>query len=87
MAVLIVERFSDSGKIVFSIQIAIMSIICFEMLQIDFPNKRILQALYIAFIIANSADPDEVQQTAKLPFQGLSVYKDLLPHFQTISIE
>ena len=33
----------------------------------------------IAFIIANSAEPDEIQQTTKLPFQGFPVYKRLFP--------
>ena len=42
-------------------------IICFKGSQVDFPNKYILQCLKIAFIIANSADPDEMQIT-KLPF-------------------
>ena len=28
---------------------------------------------------ANNADPDEMQQTTKLPFQGFPVYKDLFP--------
>ena len=39
-------------------------IICFKGSQVDFPNKHVLQSLNIAFIIANSADPDEM----KLPF-------------------
>ena len=30
---------------------------------------------YIAFIIANSEEPDEMQQTTKLPFQVFPVYK------------
>ena len=43
MAVLIVERFSlDSGKIDFSIQIVTLSIICFKVSQVDFPNKCVL---------------------------------------------
>ena len=41
----------------------------------------------IAFIIANSADPDETQQATKQPFQGFPVYKGFNPHYQTISIE
>ena len=40
-----------------------LSIICFKGSQVDFPNKCVLQSLNIAFIIANSADPDEMQQT------------------------
>ena len=69
----------DSGKIDFPIQIATirirLSIICFERLQVDFPNKCVLQSLDIAFIIENSADPDEMQQTTRLPFQGFPVNK------------
>ena len=38
-----------------------ISIICFKRLQVDFPNKYVLQSLNIAFIIANSVDPDEMQ--------------------------
>ena len=75
MAVLIVERFFNSGKIDFPIQLATLSIICFKVSQVDFPYKCVLQSLYIAFIIANSADPDEMQQITKLPFQGFPVYK------------
>ena len=53
MAVLIVERFSlDSGKIDFPIQIAILSILCFKVSHVDFPNKCVLQSQNIAFIIA-----------------------------------
>ena len=37
----------------------------------DFPNKYVLQSLNIAFIIANSAYPDEMQQTTKLSFQEI----------------
>ena len=46
---------------------------------VDFPNKGVLQSLNIAFIKGNSADPDEMQQTTKLPFQGFPVYKGLFP--------
>ena len=35
--------------------------------QVDFRNKLVLQSLKIAFIIANSADPDKKQIT-KLQF-------------------
>ena len=38
-----------------------LSIICFKGSQVDFPNKYVLQSLNIAFIIANSADHDEMQ--------------------------
>ena len=76
MTVLLVERFSlDSEKIDFRIQIATLSILCFKVSKVDFPNKCVLQSSNIAFIIANSADPDEMQQTIKLPFQGFQVYK------------
>ena len=49
--------------------------------QVDFPNKYVLQSLKIAFIIANIADPDEMQIT-KLPFKGFPVYKGIIPHYQ-----
>ena len=88
MSVLFVERFSfDSEKIHFPIQIAALSIICFKVSQVDFPNKWVLQSLNIVFIIANNADPDKLQQTTKLPFQGFPVYKGLIPHYQTSSFE
>ena len=47
-----------------------LSIICFKGAQVDYPNKCVLQSMNIAFIIANGADPDEMQQTTKLAFQG-----------------
>ena len=59
-----------------------LSFICFEGSQVDLPNKCVLESLNIAFIIANSADPDEMQQTTKLPFQGFPVYKGFIPHYQ-----
>ena len=91
MAVLFVESFSlDSGKTDFPIQTATirmgLSIICFKGSQVDFPNKCVLQSLNIAFIIANSADPDEMQQATKLHFQGFPVYKEFNPHYQMRSI-
>ena len=63
MSVLFVESFSlDSWKIDFPIQIATirmgLATICLKGSQVDFPNKCVLQSLNIAFIIANSADPD-----------------------------
>ena len=73
VAVLLVVSFSlDSWKNDFRIQLAsyTVSILCFKVSHVDFPNKCVLQSLNIAFIIANSADPDEMQQTTKLPFQG-----------------
>ena len=39
-----------------------LSIICFKGSQKGFPNKYVLQSLNIAFIIENSADPDEMQR-------------------------
>ena len=49
----------------FPIQIATIrmgfSFICFKGSKADFPNKYVLQSLNIAFIIANSADPNEMQ--------------------------
>ena len=88
MAVTLVASFSlDSGKIDFPIQIVTWSMLCFKVSLVDFPNKCVLQSLNIAFIIANSADPDVMQQTTKLPFQGFPVYKGFIPHYQISSIE
>ena len=88
MTVLFVERFSlYSGKIDFPTQIPTLSIVCFKVSQVDFPYQYVLQSLNISFIIANSADPDETQQTTKLPFQVFPVYKGFIPHYQTSSIE
>ena len=53
--------------------------------QLDLPNKCVLQSLNVAFI-ANSADPDGIQETTKLPFQGCPVYKGFIPNYQTSSI-
>ena len=62
----------------FSIQIATirmgLSIICFKGSPVDFLYKYVLQSLNIAFIIANSADSDEMQIT-KLPFIGFQYTK------------
>ena len=56
----------------FPIQIASirlgLPIICFKGSKVGFPNKIVLQSLNIAFIIANRADSDEMQQSTKLPF-------------------
>ena len=56
--------------------------------QVDFPNKCVLQSLNIAFITANSAVPDEMQQTTKLPFQGFTsiqrVYSPLSDEFNQV---
>ena len=59
----------------------------FKGLQVDFPNKCVLQSLNIGFIIANSADRDEIQQITKQPFQGFPVYKGFIPHYQMSSIK
>ena len=61
------------GRLIFLTDIARLSIICFKVSQVDFPNKCVLQSLNIASIIANSADHGEMQQTTKLPFQGFPV--------------
>ena len=70
-----------SGKINFSIQIATLSILCFKVSQVDFPNKCVLQSLNISFIIANSADPDEMQHLL-----GASIiHLGFILHYQTSS--
>ena len=71
MAVLFVEFFPCFWEdIDFPIQIATirmgLSTICLKGSQVDFPNKIGLQSLNIAFIIANRADSDEMQQTTLL---------------------
>ena len=59
------------------------------MSHVDFPNQCVFLSLNIAFIIANSADPGEMQQTNKLPFQGLStiqrVYSALSDKFNRVT--
>ena len=79
----------DSGKIDFPIQIATirmgLCIICFERSQVDFPNTCVLQSLNIAFIIANSAFPDEMQQTTLSGGSGLQrVYSPLSDEFNQV---
>ena len=64
-----------------------LSVICFEGSHKDFPNKCVFQSLNIAFVIANNANPDEMQQTTKLPFQGFPVYKGYIAHCQMSSIK
>ena len=85
-----VESFSLDSGIDFPIQIATirmrLSIICLKGSQVDFRNKWVLQSLNIAFIIVNSADPREMLQTTKLPFEGFRVYKGFIPHYQMSSI-
>ena len=46
----------------------------FKESKVDFPDKCVLQSLNIAFIKANSADPDEIP-----------VYKGLISHYQMMS--
>ena len=92
MAVLFAESFPlILGRLIFLIQIATirmgLSIICFKGSQVVFPNKCVLQSLNIEFIIANSADTDEMQQSTKLPFQGFPVYKGFTPHYRMSSIK
>ena len=60
-------------------------ILCFKGVT-DFPNKCVLQSLNITLIIANSTEPDEMQQITKLPFQGFPVYKASIPHYLMSSI-
>ena len=81
--------FLDSGKINFPIQRATikigLSIIRFKGSQVDFPNKCVLQSLNNVFIIANSADPDKMQQTT---LSGISciqrVYSPLSDEFNQV---
>ena len=61
-----------------------LPIICIQGSPEDFRNKFVLQSLKVAFIIVNSADPDEMQIT-KLPFEGFPVYKRFIPQFQMSS--
>ena len=78
MPILFVKFFSlDSGIQIATIRMG-LSIICFKGSQLDFPNKHVLQSLKIAFIIANSADSDEMQIT-ELPFYGVPGYKGFIP--------
>ena len=59
MAVLFVQSVSLDGKILITTIRMGLSIIYFKGSQVDFPNKHVLLSLNIAFIIANSADPNE----------------------------
>ena len=70
MADLVVERFFDSGKIDFTIQLTTLSIICFKVAQVDFPNKCVFQSLYIAFIIANMQTLMKCSKLQNYPFRG-----------------
>ena len=83
MAVLFVMSFSLAPREIIAIistGVSIIKKICFKGSQVDFPNKCVLKSLNIAFIIANSADPDEMQQTTKL-------YEGFIPHYQMSSIK
>ena len=54
----------------------------FKVSQVDFTNKFVLQSLNIAFIIANSADPNEMQQTTLLGVSSIQrVYSPLSDEF------
>ena len=46
------------------------------------PVGQVGHCISTALIIANSADPDEIQQTTKLPFQGFPEYEWFIPHYQ-----
>ena len=52
------------GRLIATIKTG-LSILCFKGSQVDFPNKCVLQSLNIAFIKANNADPDEMQQSRR----------------------
>ena len=54
-----------------------LSIICFEGSQVDFPNKYVLLSLNIAFIMANSADTDEMQHHAAFYLRFISLFAKL----------
>ena len=85
LSLLVVSFSLDSWNINFRIQIASYIVLfCFKVSQVDFPNKCVHQSLNIAFIIANSADTDEIQHTTKLPFQG---FPGFIPHYQMSSVE
>ena len=64
-----------------------LSIICFKGSMVDFSNKCVLQFLSIAFIIANSVDPEEMQHTTNYPFRGSGVCKGFISHYQISSIK
>ena len=79
MAVLFVERFPFIlGRLIFLTDSYIVHYVL-SLSQVDFPNKCVFQTLNIAFIIANSADPGEMQQTTRLPFRVLSIKMNYSP--------
>ena len=55
---------------------------CFKGSQVDFPNKYVLQSLKITFIIANNADPDEMQILGVSSIQR--VYSPLSDEFNQV---
>ena len=65
-----------------------LSIICIKGSQVDFPSKCVLQSLNIAFIMANSADPDQMQQTTKTTLSVVSsiqrVYSQISDEFSQV---
>ena len=72
-------------KIDFPIQIATLSILFLKVSLVDLPNKCFLQSLNIAFIIANSADPDEMQQTTLSGVSSIQrVYSPLSDEFNRV---
>ena len=57
----------------------------FKVLQVDFPNKCVLQSLKIAFIVANSADTDEMQQTSHSEVSSIQrIYSQLSDKFNRV---
>ena len=53
--------------------------------QVDLPHKCVIQSLNIALIIANSADPDEIQQTTLSGVSSIHrVYSSLSDEFNQV---
>ena len=69
-------------------QISALFILCYKVSQVGFPNKCVLQCLNIAFIIANIADPYEMQQNHQTNLSGVSslqrVYSPLSDKFNRV---
>ena len=65
-----------------------LSIICFKGSQVDFPDKCVLHSLNIAFIIANSAESDEMAANYQTTLTGVSsierVYSPLSDEFNVL---
>ena len=88
MAVLFVEMFShDSGEIDFPLQLATLSIVCFKVSHVDFPNEFVLQALNIAFIIVYSATLIKNAENYQTTLSGVSSIPRFIGDYQTSSIE